>query len=136
MLTAKRVVITAVAALSLSPCGAVEGSRYPPELDRSREGEAIPEYEIATMRGEIAVFTTIDVRSLDPPQVSMMGRVFRVRPAAIRQFRWGPSMAPVGHPLADTAWYTIWYDDEYRTDQANMTLRVDGKRKIIEKAEW
>ena len=121
----------------VSPSDSEEGQDFAVRhSDRSRAGEVIPEHEIAVMKRGIAVFTTIDVGTLKPPQVSMMGRVFRVRPAAIRKFRWGRSMSPAGHPLAQAIWYTIWYEGEFGGGLVNVTLRVDRERRVIEEAEW
>ena len=81
------VVVVAVLWCVLPSGSGARGNSALRPSDRSRAGEVIPEYEIAVMKRGIAVFTSIEAGTLMPPQVSMMGRVFRVRPMGCsRQF--------------------------------------------------
>ena len=102
-----------------------------PAVDTEMRGRQVSEWELWTIAGKIPAFEAIQTRDLLPPQVSQMGRVFAVRPAAIEKFLWGRSMAPPTHRLAGTYWYTIWYV-EAKTRQA-VTLRMDAERRIIER---
>ena len=94
-------------------------------------GRQVSEWELGTITKKIRAFEAIQTEDLLPPQVSQMGRIFAVRPAAIERFLWGFSMAPPTHRLAGTRWYTVWYTDaEIRH---SVTLRMDGERRIIER---
>ncbi len=100
-------------------------------VDTDMTGRQVTEWELWTITKKIRAFEAIHTQHLLPPQVSQMGRVFAVGPAAIEKFLWGPSMAPPTHRLAGTWWYTIWYTDaEIRH---SVTLRMDAERRIIER---
>ena len=110
----------------------VKADRHPSAtVDTDMSGRQVSEWELWTITKKIRAFEAIRTEELLPPQVSQMGRVFAVRPAAIEKFLWGPSMAPPSHRLADTYWYTIWYA-EAKTIRT-VTLRIDAERRIIER---
>ena len=82
-------------------------------------------------------YATVEAYWLPVVNLSAMGRAFGVRPAAIRQFRWGYSLAPRGHFLAQSVWYTIWHQSEDEPTQLQRTtLRVDSDGKVIEQLVW
>ncbi len=85
----------------------------------------------------IGALTTVEVKTLSIAEVSVMGRVFGVPPASIQKFRWGHSLAPAGHLLCQTLWYTIWYD-AYPGSRGSgqLTLRVDRDRRVVEEKRW
>ena len=106
-------------------------------VDRSRIGETLLRHEVRMMEECVYPYATVDARWLPTVTISAMGRVFHVRPAAIRRFRWGYSMAPERHVLEESVWYTIWHQSE--NDSAivhRTTLRVDTCDRVIEACEW
>lgn len=107
-------------------------------VDRSRAGEVLLRHEVEMMEEFVYPYATVDVRWLPVVNISAIGRAFHVRPAAIRQFRWGYSLAPRGHILAQTVWYTIWHRSEDDPERiCRTTLRVDADDgRIIEEREW
>ena len=107
------------------------------DVDRSRAGEMLLKHEVWMMEEFVYPYATVDVRWLPIVNISAMGRAFRVRPAAIRQFRWGHSLAPQQHFLAQSVWYTIWHQSEDDlTRVRRTTLRVDPGGRVIEAREW
>ncbi|MCH2661105.1 hypothetical protein MK163_11715, partial [bacterium] len=66
-------------------------------VDRRRAGETLLQHEVRMMEEYGYPYATVDARWLPTVTISAMGRAFHVRPAAIRRFRWGYSMAPKGH---------------------------------------
>lgn len=131
-----RRLIAAVAILGTYLSAQAHGLEYSErEADRSRAGQIVDRYELEMMRGKVPIFTTVAIAGMEPVQVSAMGRIFEVRPAAIKRFRWGPSLAPAGHRLAGTIWYTIWFDEEDGPGQLKATLRLRADGQIVEKVE-
>ena len=107
------------------------------DVDRSRAGQLLLRHEVRMMEEYVYPYATVDARWLPTVTISAMGRAFHVRPAAIRRFRWGYSMAPKGHGLEQSVWYTIWHQSE--SDPAlvrRTTLRVDARGRVIEAREW
>ena len=107
------------------------------DVDRRRAGETLLQHEVQMMEEYVYPYATVDARWLPTVTISAMGRAFHVRPAAIRRFRWGYSMAPKGHGLEQSVWYTIWHQSE--SDPAlvrRTTLRADARGRVIEAREW
>lgn len=106
-------------------------------VDRSRIGETLLRHEVRMMEECVYPYATVDARWLPTVTISAMGRVFHVRPAAIRRFRWGYSMAPKRHVLEESVWYTIWHQSESDSDIVHRTtLRVDTCDRVIEACDW
>ena len=122
-----------IVALSTAPrCADATGT-----VDRSRAGERLLRHEVGMMEEWVYPYATVEAYWLPVVNVSAMGRAFGVRPSAIRQFRWGRSLAPRGHFLARTFWYTIWHQSEGNsTLMRRTTLRVGVDGRVIEKFEW
>lgn len=81
------------------------------------------------MTKEVLAFTTVDAGQLPPDHTVAIRNIFQVAPAdTLRSFRWGPSLAPDGHPYRGTLWYTIWYGDG-----VSETLRLSPAGEILEK---
>lgn len=107
------------------------------KVDRSRAGEMLLGHEIDMMEEWVYPFATVEASWLPVVNISAMGRAFGVRPATIRRFRWGYSLAPREHLLAESVWYTIWHQHEDdHTQLLRTTLRVGVNGKVIEKFEW
>ena len=107
------------------------------DVDCRRAGETLLQHEVQMMEEYVYPYATVDARWLPIVTISAMGRAFHVRPAAIRRFRWGYSMAPKGHGLEQSVWYTIWHKSE--SDLALLrrtTLRVDELGRVIEERVW
>ena len=49
----------------------------------------------------------------------------------LQSIRWGPSVAPDGHPHQGTLWYTVWYESE--EGKIRETLRLTPAGEIVEK---
>ncbi|MEE3257752.1 MAG: hypothetical protein VX293_00945 [Candidatus Latescibacterota bacterium] len=107
------------------------------DVDRSRAGEMLLRHEVRMMEEYVYPYATVEARWLPLANISAMGRAFHVRPAAIRRFRWGYSMAPSGHVLEKSVWYTIWHQSESdRVIVNRTTLRVDELGRVIEERVW
>jgi len=107
------------------------------KIDHSRAGEMLLRHEIGMMEEWVYPYATVEAYWLPVVNISAMGRAFGVRPAAIRKFRWGRSLAPRGHNLAESVWYTIWHQGEGgATTLRRTTLRVGVDGRVIEKFEW
>jgi membrane-bound lytic murein transglycosylase D len=77
-------------------------------------------------------FTTVDAQQLPPDQTAAIKSIFQVGPRdTLQSFRWGPSVAPDGHPHQGTLWYTVWY--ESGEGQVSETLRLTPEGEIVEK---
>ncbi len=106
-------------------------------LDRSRAGERLLAHEAVLLDECAKPLETVIVESLSVVEISAIGRVFGVPPAAVRKFRRGVSLAPEGHPLRETLWYTIWYEAYPGSGGAGrLTLRVEPGGLIIEEKHW
>ena len=127
------VICLLVAAVVASGSGWADKAR---DVDRSRDGQLLLRHEVRMMEEYVYPYATVEARWLPIANISAMGRAFHVRPAAIRRFRWGYSMAPSGHVLEQSVWYTIWHQSE--SDPAlvrRTTLRVDARGRVIEARE-
>ena len=81
---------------------------------------------------EVNAFTTVDAQQLLPERTAAIKSIFQVGPAdTLQSFRWGPSLAPEGHPHRGTLWYTVWY--ESGEGQVRETLRLTPEGEIVEK---
>lgn len=106
-------------------------------IDRSRAGEKLLTHEAALLDECAKPLETVEVGRLTIGEISVIGRVFGVPPAAVRKFRRGISLAPEGHPLRETLWYTIWYDAYPGSAGAGrLTLRVEPGGTVIEEKHW
>lgn len=106
-------------------------------IDRSRAGERLLVHEMMQMETCVEPMRTILVDQLPIVDVSAIGRAFGVPPARLRQFRRGYSLAPDGHPLRQTRWYTVWYEAFPGSGgDGKMTLRVSKDGTIIEQRHW
>lgn len=106
-------------------------------MDRSRAGQRLLVHEMMQMETCVEPLRTISVDELPVVDVSAIGRAFGVPPAAVRQFRRGYALAPAGHPLDQTRWYTIWYDAFPGIQgPGQSTLRVERDGTIIEQKHW
>jgi hypothetical protein len=103
--------------------------------NRTRRGEDCRCWALSSLAGHIAPMQTVEAGVLSHVERVAVARLFGVRPAAIRHFRWGRSMAPPLHRLAGTMWYTIWYADELRPQRRSLTVRLARDNRIIEIAE-
>ena len=126
--------IAYIAALfTVTVCTAVWGDR----IDRSRAGERLLVHEMMQMETCVEPMRTILVDQLPIVDVSAIGRAFGVPPARLRQFRRGYSLAPDGHPLRQTRWYTVWYEAFPGSNgDGKMTMRVSKDGTIIEQRHW
>ena len=106
-------------------------------IDRSRAGEQLLVHEMMQMETCVEPMRTILVDQLTIVDVSAIGRAFGVPPARLRQFRRGYSLAPDGHPLRQTRWYTVWYEAFPGSGgDGKMTMRVSKDGTIIEQRHW
>ena len=106
-------------------------------IDRSRAGERLLVHEMMQMETCVEPMRTILVDQLPIVDVSAIGRAFGIPPARLRQFRRGYSLAPDGHPLRQTRWYTVWYEAFPGSGgDGKMTLRVSKDGTIIEQRHW
>ena len=106
-------------------------------IDRSRAGERLLVHEMMQMETCVEPMRTILVDQLAIVDVSAIGRAFGVPPARLRQFRRGYSLAPDGHPLRQTRWYTVWYEAfPGNNGDGKMTMRVSNDGTIIEQRHW
>ena len=106
-------------------------------IDRSRAGERLLVHEMMQMETCVEPMRTILVDQLAIVDVSAIGRAFGVPPARLRHFRRGYSLAPVGHPLRQTRWYTVWYEAFPGSNgDGKMTMRVSNDGTIIEQRHW
>ena len=106
-------------------------------IDRSRAGERLLVHEMMQMETCVEPMRTILVDQLAIVDVSAIGRAFGVPPARLRQFRRGYSLAPDGHPLRQTRWYTVWYEAFPGSNgDGKMTMRVCNDGTIIEQRHW
>ena len=106
-------------------------------IDRSRAGERLLVHEMMQMETCVEPMRTILVDQLPIVDVSAIGRAFGVPPARLRQFRRGYSLAPDGHPLRQTRWYTVWYEAFPGSNgDGKMTMRVSNDGTIIEQRHW
>jgi len=106
-------------------------------IDRSRAGERLLVHEMMQMETCVEPMRTILVDQLAIVDVSAIGRAFGVPPARLRQFRRGYSLAPDGHPLRQTRWYTVWYEAFPGSNgDGKMTMRVSNDGTIIEQRHW
>jgi hypothetical protein len=106
-------------------------------IERSRTGEELLAHEVLLMDECANPLETVVVESLSVAEISVIGRVFAVPPAVVRKFRRGISLAPQGHPLRQTLWYTIWYEAYPGSRGAGrLTLRVEPGGTIIEEKYW
>jgi hypothetical protein len=107
-------------------------------IDRSRAGEKLLEREALLLNECARPLETVVVERLSTVEISAIGRVFGIPPAAVRKFRRGTSLAPQGHLLREALWYTIWYEAYPGSGGAGrLTLRVEpGGRTIIEEKHW
>jgi len=106
-------------------------------IDRSRAGERLLVHEMMQMETCVEPMRTILVDQLAIVDVSAIGRAFGVPPARLRQFRRGYSLAPDGHPLRQTRWYTVWYESFPGSNgDGKMTMRVSNDGTIIEQRHW
>lgn len=81
---------------------------------------------------EVHSFTTVDAQQLPPDQTAAIKSIFQVGPEdTLQSFRWGPSVAPDGHPHQGTLWYTVWY--ESGEGRVSETLRLTPEGEIVEK---
>lgn len=81
---------------------------------------------------EVHAFTTVAAQQLPPEQTAAIKSIFQVGPEdTLQSFRWGPSVAPSGHPHQGTLWYTVWY--ESHEGQVSETLRLTPEGEIVEK---
>jgi hypothetical protein len=81
---------------------------------------------------EVYSFTTVDAQQLPPAQAAAIKSLFQVGVEdTLQSFRWGPSLAPEGHPHRGTLWYTVWY--ESGEGQVRETLRLTPEGEIVEK---
>ena len=126
--------IAYIAALfTVTVCPAVWGDG----IDRSRAGERLLVHEMMQMETCVEPMRTILVDQLPIVDVSAIGRAFGVPPARLRQFRRGYSLAPDGHPLRQTRWYTVWYEAFPGSNgDGKMTMRVSNDGTIIEQRHW
>jgi len=106
-------------------------------IDRSRAGEKLLAHEAALLNECVKALETVGAERLSIVEISAIGRVFGVPPAAVRKFRRGISLAPQGHPLRAALWYTIWYEAYPGSKGAGrLTLRVEPDGTIIEEKYW
>jgi len=81
---------------------------------------------------EVNAFTTVNAQQLPPEQTAAIKSIFQVGPQdTLQSFRWGPSLAPEGHPHQGTLWYTLWY--EGGEGPIRETLRLTPEGEILEK---
>jgi membrane-bound lytic murein transglycosylase D len=81
---------------------------------------------------QVGAFTTVAAQQLPPDQTAAIRSIFQVGPEdTLQSFRWGPSVAPDGHPHQGTLWYTVWY--EGHEGQVSETLRLTPAGQIVEK---
>lgn len=132
MVTRTLLLLAVTGLLSPWPGGMVYPEVQP---DRSRAGQLPEDGQLAVARGQIPALVTQDAATLGLAQLTALGRLFGVRPAGIHRFRWGPSMAPVGHPLAGTTWYTIWRASDVGLGEMVVVLRLAPDGRIIEQLE-
>jgi len=127
-----------IAALSIvlhgwTVCAAV----WNDSVDRTRAGERLLAHEMMQMETCVEPMRTVPVDRLRIVDVSAIGRAFGVPPARLRQFRRGYSLAPEGHPLRQTRWYTVWYEAFPGSGgSGKLTLRVRPDGTIIEQKSW
>jgi len=127
-----------IAALSIvlhgwTVCAAV----WNDSVDRKCAGERLLAHEMMQMETCVEPMRTVSVDRLRIVDVSAIGRAFGVPPARLRQFRRGYSLAPEGHPLRQTRWYTVWYEAfPGSKGSGKLTLRVRPDGTIIEQKSW
>lgn len=81
---------------------------------------------------EVTAFTTVTAGQLQPEQAAAIKSIFQVGPGdSLQSFRWGPSLAPPGHPHQGTLWYTVWYENG--EGRVSETLRLTPEGEIVEK---
>ncbi len=130
-----RVILFVLCALGCA--WAVHAAVWGRGVDRSRAGERLLVHEMAQMDACIEPMHTVSVSELPIVHISAIGRAFGVPPASLRQFRRGYSLAPEGHRLRQTRWYTIWYDAFPGSGgPGQLTLRVGSDGTIIEQKRW
>ena len=107
--------------------------------DRTRLGERLLLHEMQLLNSSGNLFSTVEVQNLSVKQRSAIGRVFRLPPASIQKFRRGYSVAPDGHHLNQTHWYTVWFNNESLLNDNGVELRtlrvVDGDI-VVEEKYW
>ncbi|MFA6111198.1 MAG: hypothetical protein WDA75_20770 [Candidatus Latescibacterota bacterium] len=132
MLT-RTLLVLAVVGL-LSPW--LDGMVYPEvQPDRGRAGQIPEDGQLEAARGQVPALVTEDAAALGLEQLTALGRLFGARPAGIHRFRWGPSMAPAGHPLAGTTWYTIWRASDVGPGEVVSVLRLAVDGRILEQLD-
>lgn len=106
-------------------------------VDRTRAGERLLPHEMMQMETCVEPMRTVSVDRLRIVDVSAIGRAFGIPPAKLRQFRRGYSLAPEGHPLRQTRWYTVWHEAFPGSGgSGKLTLRVRPDGTIIEQKSW
>ena len=107
--------------------------------DRARLGERLLLHEMQLLNSSGNLFSTVEVQNLSVKQRSAIGRVFRLPPASIQKFRRGYSVAPDGHHLNQTNWYTVWFNNESLLNDNGVELRtlrvIDGDI-VVEEKYW
>ncbi|MBM3279556.1 MAG: transglycosylase SLT domain-containing protein [Candidatus Handelsmanbacteria bacterium] len=89
-------------------------------------------HRILGVRKEVNAFTTVNAQQLPPEQTAAIKSIFQVAPEdTLQSFRWGPCLAPKGHPHQGTLWYTLWY--EGGEGPIRETLRLTPEGEILEK---
>jgi hypothetical protein len=78
---------------------------------------------LAAIHGDIQPMTTVPASRLDSTQRLLIAEVFELDPNEIRSFRWYESVAPVGHPDADTEICVVWAGSEDTPHQHRISLK-------------
>lgn len=81
---------------------------------------------------QVHSFTTVAAQQLPPGQTAAIKSIFQVGPQdTLQSVRWGPSLAPEGHPHQGTLWCTVWYENG--EGQVSETLRLTPEGEIVDK---
>jgi hypothetical protein len=90
------------------PAGETTGGGPAPPTTGPTTGNTSSWPELCSRLEAIAPnYTTVASTRLSPQQIALIAKAFGVDAGSVRDFRWGRSMAPVGHPDAGTTRYLI-----------------------------
>ena len=79
---------------------------------------------LSLVTGNVPEFSTVAATELDSLQLDLLSNLFDVRVQAIRRFRWGPYLAPEGHPEAGCIFLKAWR--ETPQGLAPALVRIDS----------
>ncbi|MCC7265524.1 MAG: lytic transglycosylase domain-containing protein [Candidatus Latescibacteria bacterium] len=89
-------------------------------------------HRLLGMRKEVDAFTTVEAQQLPAEETAAIKSIFQVGAEdTLQSVRWGPSLAPPGHPHQGTFWYTVWYENP--EGKVSETLRLTPEGEIVEK---